>query len=195
MKYCLEELRLLCFVLRCFVNGQYVVASLRNKAPSEDSTSTLSSDSEDPSSDADDSPSSDDDTGASKRRTCKTNKPYSIILTDDQLVAVQNLNHLLKTAKYNSKQLKRAIETLTETLYMPSNTADMVDDEFSSVVRAMYCLRAVFEHGGFVLPKYITTFLVALQCGIRLCILRVVLRMLQECRQSGRASHEDQWFR
>jgi hypothetical protein len=186
MRYSLEELRLLCFVLRCFLDGLYVAAS-----DYKDDTASTSSDSEVDTSSEENSASSPDERSSGTSRTRRT---YRIILTDGQIAAIRILLDLLETAKYNSKQLEHAISDLTETLYMPSNTADMAHNEFVSPVKAMYCLRAVSELGGFINPKYVTVYLVALQCGIRLCLLRVVLQKLREIRESGDASHRDQWF-
>jgi hypothetical protein len=180
MQYCLEELRLLCFVSRCFRNNLYISDS--------DYTTQTAASSDDESDDV----SSLSSSNASQQRIASTTKKtYRIILTDNQITATQNLHDLLKTTKYNAKELQCSIDALTETLYMPSNTADMMNDEFVSPVRAMCCLRAVSEQGGFIPVKVITSYLVGLQCGVRLCIYRAVQKMLQRERK---ASGGDQWF-
>jgi hypothetical protein len=190
MQYCLEELRLLCFVLRCFHNNSYISDSdyRTEAASSETASSDVTS-----SGDESDSVSSPDSSSSSQQQIASANKKtYCIVLTDSQTTAIQNLRDLLRTTKYNSKELQYSIDALTETLYMPSNTADMINDEFVSPVRAMCCLRAVSEQGGFIHPKGITSNLVGLQCGGRLCVYRVVQRMLQG---DIKASGGDQWFR
>lgn len=187
MKYSLEELRLMCFVLRCFWHKQYISAS--------DHMASVASSGSEADSDEDDSTTEHDNNIVSEQRTPgMTHKTYCLVLTDSQLEAIENLSNLLETAKYNSTVLKRAVDVLAQTLYMPSNTADMAADEFVSPVRAMCCLRAVSLQGGFIHPKYITSNLVALQCGIRLCILWNAQKWLQEYRKSEEALQGDLWF-
>jgi hypothetical protein len=80
--------------------------------------------------------------------------------------------------------LQRSINNLTEALYMPENSHDMVSDIFVSPVASFMCLRAVDRAGGFALPKHITTRLVGLQCGIRLCIFDVAMEKWRQVKDS-----------
>jgi len=81
---------------------------------------------------------------------------------------------LWPTALINSKELCDAIDHLAETLYMPDNAAEMMENDFISPVVAAMCLRALAPEGGFLRPKLITVNAVPIECGIRQCIFMLL---------------------
>jgi hypothetical protein len=170
-KYSLQELRLLSFVVRCFDSGQFSGIS-EGSEPSE----------------------SDNDCTSIKRHI--KNGSYCIILTPEQITAIENLNSRLADSPYNSTDLFDAIDTLAEALYMPQNSDEMMGDIFVSPVVAMMCLGALSASGGFRPPTSITGDLVGLQFGIRLCIFFVVMKHWRQRKQSGVQPHEagGDWF-
>ena len=174
MRYSQEELRLLSFVVRCFDSGQYSTAS----------DSDLASDGS----------ISDDGTDMPTIKHVK-NGAYCVTLTDAQITAIENLNVHLATSTYNSKELFDAIDSLAEALYMPTNSDEMMSNIFISPVVALMCLRALATNGGFLPPKSITGRLVALQCGIRLCIFVVVMKLWRQRKDQGKLMEADKdWF-
>jgi hypothetical protein len=159
MKYSLEELRLLSFVMRCLDSGQYSASPV---------------------------PNADGKKGAS----------YHLVLSNLQVDAASRLNSRLADSAYNSERLFDAIDELSEALYMPDNSDEMMANIFVSPVVAMACLRALADSGGFLPPKMITGKLVALQCAARLCIFVVVMNHWRERRVKGLEAQklDHDWF-
>lgn len=172
MKYSIQELRLLSFVVRCFDSGQF-------------SASAASEGSE-----------SDSDSIADPIKRHVKDGAYCIILTQAQISAIEDLNARLADSAYNSKNLFDAMDTLAEALYMPQNSDEMMADIFVSPVVAMICLAALTAEGGFRPPKSIVGDLVGLQFGIRLCIFFVVMKRWRQRKQArGQAPEGDgDWF-
>ena len=110
---------------------------------------------------------------------------YSLTLTTSQLMAIRRLEDHLIQYTYNSNMLQRLINNLTEALYMPENSHNMVSDIFVSPVASFMCLRAVNRVGGFSVSKHITTRWVGLQCGIRLCIFDVAMEKWRQVMESN----------
>jgi hypothetical protein len=178
MRYSLEELRLLCFVVRCFDSGLYSTFTTEGSSNSESSESD-----------------SDGSTTPPTRRGIPHRKEgaYCITLTTTQIAAIEALKAHLVHSNYNSKELFRAINSLAEALYMPDNTLGMVEDVFLSPVVAMVCLRALASGGGFLPPKSITGNLIGIQYAIRLCIFSVVMRKWRQMKNEGENAGD--WFR
>jgi hypothetical protein len=176
MRYSLEELRLLSFVIRCFDNGHFSAPSGSEGFLSEDDL---------------DSPS------AGIRASHIKNGTYCLTLTSQQIGAISDLNDRLADSAYNDRGLSNAIDVLAEMLYMPDNSEEMMSNIFVSPVMAFACLRAIAVDGGFLPPKSITGNLVALQCAIRLCIFFVVMKLWRRRKATGGKTREPDgdWFR
>lgn len=172
VRYALEELRLLSFVIRCYSDGLYLApsgAASPSPAPLEVSeTSSF--------------------THVSKQKNGK----YAIVLTDAQVNAVRTLLEHLGAYAYNARDLHTAIDTLAEALYMPDNAQNMMADAFESPVMAMVCLRTIKSDGGFKNPKHITVNLVALQSPIRQCLYFTAIRRQHNTDQQDDPSYD--WF-
>lgn len=169
MKYSLEELRLLCFVLRVHRANRHNTA-LKERTESDREP---------------DHPDSDD--------LEDSHHKYRLTLTDSQIKAIDGLEYALSNHSYTSKELRIAIEGLLDALYMPDNTMAMVENTYISPVSAMICLRAVGPDGSFLHPKIVTCNLVGIQCGNRLRIFRRAMILLAEI--SKRATNDSDWFR
>jgi hypothetical protein len=173
MRYSLEELRLLSFVVRSFDSGQYSIASDDDEAS--------------------DGYRSDGSTTPPTYKHIK-NGAYCITLTETQISAIEKLNAYLAGSTYNSKELFSGIDDLVEALYMPTNSDEMLSNIFISPVVAFMCIRALAAKGGFRPPKLITGPMVALQCDIRLCIFFVVMRRWRQRKETGQLEADGDWF-
>ena len=171
MKYSLQELRLLSFVVQCFNSGQFSGILEGSEPPESDNECT------------------------SIEHHIK-NSSYCIILTPEQITPIENLNYQLANSPYNSMDLFDAIDTLAEALYMLQNSDEMMDDIFVSPVVAMMYLSALSASGGFRPPTSITGDLIGLQFGICLCIFFIVMKHWHQRKQSGVQPHEagGDWF-
>lgn len=173
MKYSIQELRLLSFVLRCFDNGQYSTVIADDEASSDGS-------------------SSEDGMPTAPAKPQIKNGAYCLTLTEMQVGAIENLNSHLSTGDYNSKGLRKAIDQLLEALYMPDNTDDMLSNVFVSPVIAMVCLTALAPEGGFLHPRLTTGKLVALQCAVRLCIYFFAVKGWRQTKKGAEKTSD--WF-
>jgi hypothetical protein len=175
MKYLLEELRLLSFVIRCFDGGLFSSPS-GSESTSEGSLS---------------------DGEEAVPPSSAQSRAYRLTLTGSQIEAIEVLNEWLADSPYNDGDLLDAIDVLVQALYMPDNCDDMMAHIFVSPVMAFTCLKALAIGGGFLPPKSITGNLVALQCAIHLCIFFMVMKLWQQRKATGGKSidPDGDWFR
>lgn len=162
MRYSLEELCLLSFVVHCFDSSQFYSSSNGTEGFLSDDGMT--------------SPS-----GASPVK----NGSYHITLTLSKL-ASSNLNDHSADSPYNAREFSDAINVLSEVLYILSNSDEMMSDIFVSPVMGFVCLKSLSVDGGFLPLKSVTGKLVALQCVIRLCIFFVVMKIWHKRKMTER---------